>query len=435
MRIGGQSGWILAILCAWVPAGCGTHNIGGSTAPDTTMSASVSVSGELRGGETVVWDVAITGGTPPYTVNLDTGGGTWEDPPRDVQVDAGYNGEFTMINLGVNQSLQYDYSATISDAEGQYVITGGSYSVLPLIPVLEIDELYNGSPGATYQLIMLSVRANDPSTDELSVSVATTAGIETIEAEELAAAAGNVTDLGSTDDAYPGQVRTWDFSIPVWSTDVIDGSRGVATVTVRDSWGQEATEELQLELPGRYELPFHSLAAIPLETSVDVDEEVTVVVACGEFPENQPFHYIGNIGLTAEVGANAVGFEPNPGAPGDPADSKVDGIWLKQDPPPSGFSTGFSEPLILKSEIGDGRARFDLGVFPVGGNSTTEGGCLLNVDLWFAEPGTYTLGFEEFNEVNRTYYSDQKFYGGNEYLWADISNDYAGVPNSITVRE
>jgi len=421
-------------MISWVLAGCGTQNVGGNVAPGETMSASVSVTGELRGGETAVWAVAITGGTPPYTLTLDPGGGTWEDPPRDVEVETGYSAEFTMVNLDISQSRLYNYNATITDAEGQYVITGGSYSVMPLIPVLEIVELYNGSPGATYQLVILSVRANEPDVEELSVSVAATAGIEILGTEEVAAANDGVMELRSAADAYPGQVRTWDFHIPVWSTDVIDGSSGVITVKVKDSWGQEVTEELAIQLPGRYVLPFHSLAAIPLDTRVNVDEPVMVVVACGEFPADKPFGYIGGIGLTMEAGGDVVDDSINPGAPGDPEQSGIDGIWLKQDPQPVGFSNWYIMPVLPRHEIAGGRVRVDVNVDPLGFGETADGGCLLNLELSFSEPGTYTLGFEEFNEVNRTFYSDYDDTEDNSNFWADISNDYSGIPNSITVH-
>ena len=50
---------------------------------------------------------------------------------------------------------------------------------------------------------------------------------------------------------------------------------------------------------------------------------------------------------------------------------------------------------------------------------------------WLDTPGTYTLGFQqETGDVKRTYYSDQ---AENEYVWGDISNDHAAVPNSIIV--
>ncbi|MBN2081192.1 hypothetical protein JW859_03180 [bacterium] len=54
----------------------------------------------------------------------------------------------------------------------------------------------------------------------------------------------------------------------------------------------------------------------------------------------------------------------------------------------------------------------------------------LNAEFTFSAAGTYHLGFEQFNTVKRTYFSDMN---SNEYYWADISNDYPDVPNSIKV--
>jgi hypothetical protein len=76
--------------------------------------------------------------------------------------------------------------------------------------------------------------------------------------------------------------------------------------------------------------------------------------------------------------------------------------------------------------------RIDFNVTPVGGSETTDGGALFNFGLQFDHAGTYTLGFEEFHDVKRTYYSDG---ASNEYFWDDISNSYPGMPNSIEVRE
>ena len=56
---------------------------------------------------------------------------------------------------------------------------------------------------------------------------------------------------------------------------------------------------------------------------------------------------------------------------------------------------------------------------------------LFNFGMSFSAAGTYTLGFLEFQDVKRTYYSDN---AAVEYNWADITNVIDEVPNTITVN-
>jgi hypothetical protein len=47
----------------------------------------------------------------------------------------------------------------------------------------------------------------------------------------------------------------------------------------------------------------------------------------------------------------------------------------------------------------------------------------------FGKAGTYQLGFQQFDVVNRTYYQDS---ANTEYFWSDIDNE--GVPNTVVVQ-
>ena len=80
------------------------------------------------------------------------------------------------------------------------------------------------------------------------------------------------------------------------------------------------------------------------------------------------------------------------------------------------------------TDIGGGRVRLDFNVTPLDGTqSNSTSGALFNFGLNFGVAGTYTLGFEEFNVVKRTYYSDA---GATEYNWGTLMADATGTLNA-----
>jgi len=111
----------------------------------------------------------------------------------------------------------------------------------------------------------------------------------------------------------------------------------------------------------------------------------------------------------------------------------VDGFWSNM----SGISNGdfllapdsFYSPV----DAGGGLTGLDFNVTPLGGSDVATGsGALFNFGATFTTPGTYTLGFQQTNVVNRTYYQDAN--QAPDYFWGDITNSHAGIPNSITVQ-
>jgi hypothetical protein len=192
---------------------------------------------------------------------------------------------------------------------------------------------------------------------------------------------------------------------------------------VEDEYGGTDTAEFNITVSG-IEIPVGALAAVPAWASATTDEVVPVVAISGAF--SHPFQYMNGVGVTVNAGAAYEDGTFNVGVPGgDQMD--IDGVWTSVAPDAFLLPNDF---MIQENDIGGGLVRIDFNVTPIGGHETTEGGALFNFGLSFDHAGTYTLGFEEFHDVKRTYYSDGS---SNEYNWGDISNDYPDVPNSIEV--
>jgi len=180
----------------------------------------------------------------------------------------------------------------------------------------------------------------------------------------------------------------------------------------------EVTENYQ---PGTGEL----IAQFATDTGT-TSEPVRVLVSCGQFPHS--FMYLNSVAVTVEVGAEYAAHTFNVGTPGG-AYNGVDGVWTYIDP------DSFLLPddnLYTESPVNGepGVIYIAFNVIPIGGHNTMEGGDLFNFEMQFSAPGTYNLGFLDFQDVKRTYYSDAE---ANEYYWNNIANGN-GI-NTIVVSE
>jgi hypothetical protein len=201
-----------------------------------------------------------------------------------------------------------------------------------------------------------------------------------------------------------------------------DGWDTLATVT-SDRGVQDMEQVLVSRLPSQFEP--EKLYAFPLRTVITTADTARIVVASG--PTEAPFQYMNGVSIMVNTGAAYVDGTLNVGAPGG-AISEMDGIW--QAVQPDSFLLP-SDYMIQERSISYDQVCIDFNVTPIGGSDVTCGGMLFNCELAFTEPGNYVLGFELHHDVPRTYYSDA---ASTEYYWGDISNEYEGVPNTITVR-
>jgi len=187
--------------------------------------------------------------------------------------------------------------------------------------------------------------------------------------------------------------------------------------------------------PGDTRFTLDTLYAIPQQTSAAVGAPVRIVVATGA--PAHPFQYMNSVRVTFSAGEPT--FVPgsyNVGAVGGAPDYP-DGIWASVAPEafllPNDYMLSFNN-----YDAASGRWALDFNVTPILGTAV-EGpeGELFNFEVTFAQPGTVQLGFEQFRDVDRAYYSYAESYLGtvHEYYWGDISNDHAGVANTIEVTE
>jgi hypothetical protein len=252
---------------------------------------------------------------------------------------------------------------------------------------------------------VLTVTVSDVENDDVTVTVTEPAGLM-VDATSKVVSGGN----GSVDFNWSAE-------------DIIDGGSGSTDITADDGAGGTDTDSATITIGG-ISIPDGALAAVPAMTSATTADIVTVVVISGAF--SNPFQYMNGAGVTVNSGAAYEDGTLNVGVPGG-GQMDPDGVWTAVGPDSFLLPNDF---MIQENDIGGGMVRIDFNVTPIGGSETSTGGALFNFGLNFGSAGTYDLGFQEFQDVKRTYFSDG---ASTEYNWDDISNNYTGVPNSINV--
>jgi len=376
-----------------------TLNTGAIEEPTFAPQITVHVPDELW--PTSIWTVTWTGGLAPYTIEMDLGGGTVENVPAGTPAVSPFVVELAAITPSPDSPSTYKYTVTVTDNLGNAGSQTGSYN-FPLI-----DGVLPRIESISYEPPVLTVVVSDVSEYDVTVSVTEPEGF-TVDAVSKAVAGGN----GA--------------AVFYWSAvDVMAGASGTTEITADDGYGGTDTNSASLYI-APISIPDGALAAVPSARNATLADVVTVAVIAGDF--SNPFKYVYSAGVTVESGATYANGTFNVGAVGG-SQLDVDGIWTNVAP------DSFLVPLdfmFQERDIGDGRVRIDFNITPIGGSETSDGGVLYNFGLKFDHAGTYVLGFEEFHDVKRTYYSDGAH---NEYFWDDISNNYPDVPNSIEVRE
>jgi len=395
---------LVAAVALVLAASCDTKNIGTDMGPSkgpviasVTFAPADAVNDRLGGATgtvTVVW----ASGTAPYTISMDFGGGATPNVPAGTPATSPYVANVTYVNGG-DAAATYNYSVVVTDSVPQSGSATGTYDVGPTgntPPVIE---------SAVVTDTVLTVTVSDVENDDVTVTVTEPAGL-LVDATSKVVSGGN----GSVD-----------FN---WSAEnIIDGGSGSTDITADDGAGGTDTDSATITIGG-ISIPDGALAAVPAMTAATTADVVTVVVISGAF--SNPFQYMNGAGVTVNSGAAFEDGTLNVGVPGG-GQMDVDGVWTSVSPDSFLLPNDF---MIQENDIGGGMVRIDFNVTPIGGSETSNGGALFNFGLNFGSAGTYDLGFQEFQDVKRTYYSDG---ASTEYNWDDISNNYTGVPNSINV--
>ena len=261
--------------------------------------------------------------------------------------------------------------------------------------------------------VTVDVTIDAPGTNAVGVTLTPPAGFTVLESAEQT---GSGNSMYTFELAYPPEV-------------VLGGGSGSEIIHLRafDDLDHEFFQQVIIEYDvTALEVPAGALAAVPLRSLAHVGEPLTIAVVSGDFTAEQPFYDLRGCGVTMTGGAGFVAGSFNCGFPGGEYDD-VDGIWSGVQA--LSVDTG-GVPAPERVETGDGGYRFDFQAAPAGGSATTSGGVLFTFDVTFAEDGMVALGIQEFEHVSRTYYGDGM---GGEYHWADTSNNYTSVANTVTV--
>ncbi len=93
-----RAGLMLAALI--VLASCDTRHVGQAPMPAPLLIVQVSRPQSLDAHAPADWTVSWTGGSGPYTIEMDMGGGTTEDVPAGTPAESPFTQRFMMTGAG-----------------------------------------------------------------------------------------------------------------------------------------------------------------------------------------------------------------------------------------------------------------------------------------------------------------------------------------------
>jgi hypothetical protein len=289
----------------------------------------------------------------------------------------------------------YTVTVTVTDALGQSndaeatVVVGMTLNANPVIDSMVVA-------GG-----MLTVNVSDPDGDAVTVSVD---GYTGITPDAMSAA---------------GPAAVFNFSVD----DMLAGGNSTVDVTADDGNGGTATDTSGAIVFDPFAPAADTLYAIPMATAAAVGDPVTILVYTGA---TGPFQFLLNVGLVIPSDGAYVSETFNVGDIGG-ATADADGVWADIT---SAFILG-PDALIMpganpEDSLGTDN-RFDFNVSPLfGTDQASVEGALFNAQFTFSAAGTKTITFQEFNGVNRTYYSD--FANGTDTFWGSF------VDGTVTVN-
>jgi hypothetical protein len=355
----------------------------------------------MKSGVNANWSAQWIGGTAPYRLQWEFGGGA---EPDEIEQN-GLVGTTAVQNIEMRNSAavsaEFLLTVTITDSAGLSSLFQTHYSIAardntaPVIASKVFDP-------ATRQLL---VAVEDPDGDDVTVSLTTAAHL-------VPSPFVQVVEGGSGEALFS-------FS----SDDIFLGASGVVLISADDGRGAPTTDNVDIEISGMTPLA-DRLFALPLDESVRVGESVRIVVATGATANE--FLNMGGVGLTVNDDAEYVEGSFNAGALGG-APNDVDGLWA--DTGATELFT-FADALIEATPLGAARERYDFRIVPFDGVELPFAeGALFSFELSFSEPGVKHLAFQQGDGVERTYYQNGV---AGHLFWGDLSNEGFG---EITVTE
>jgi hypothetical protein len=390
---------LVAIGLLILVAGCDTLNIGGTGTPNRGPQVTMATpTTGLEGMGTTTFTAAWSGGTAPYTIAWNFGGGATNIPAAAATSPASANATWADSATPNN----YTVTATVTDANGN----PGTASVT--VTVIETQNAVPTIDSVTVAGNVLTVTASDADNDTVAITVSGFTGMTVDNATKNAAATGSAAFTFTSENIFAA------------------ATSGV-TVTADDGNGGMATDtSATISIPAIV-LNADTLYAIPQETSVNTGDPVTVLVATGA--TGSGFQFMTGVGLVMPDDGSYVSNSFNVGAPGGAKDD-ADGAWA-----PITSNGGFllgPDGLIQAGPNPDatlaaGTQRFDFNITPLGGSDVASAeGILFNAQFSFSAAGSKTFTFQQFNGVNRTYYSDVA--NGVDTFWGSF------VDGTVTVN-
>jgi len=415
-------------------ASCDTKNIGTTLMP-SWFTATVTVPSPMYGGEPATWAVAWAGGTAPYSVQFTMGGGATPNTFTGTSNTTTLSQAFTMVNPSLTANANYNYTIVVTSANGLVATRTGAYTVLPT----RNQEATITS--ATYAGGVVTVVVADANSDSVTVGATVATG-------------GTIAVAPATrTSASPYAAVTFN----VTALDPISGGAGTVTITATDglTGHTPATQDVTGITIAAMPLNADTLYALPLANTAAVGSPVTIVVAMGT-PAN-PFLYMNAVGVTFQgavdgtgnltaAGGQYVAYSFDIGAPDatqdNPTAAPVDGIWSAIGVTDGGTFLFGADSLVAKgTDIGGGRVRLDFNASTTVGSGTqgTPSGMLFNFKLTFGAAGTYSIGLQQFETVDRCFYSGADTVAHDwGHLMADATGtldaSVSGVNNTITVN-
>jgi len=386
---------LVAVGLLILAASCDTLNIGGGNpinGPAVTLTAPA---GAMFGMETHTFTATWQGGTGPYTIAWNFGGGGTNIPTAAATSPA--TADVTWNDLAAETT--FNVTVTVTDNNN---IPGTASATVTVGPTQnQAPTITATAAGGT-----VTVTVADADNDDVTVSVTPGSGFGDPAPQTVAGGNGTV---------------TFNFA----SSDIFGGSTGDVTFTADDG---NATADATVTLTfDPFPLAADTLYAVPMQASVGTGDPVTVIVATGA--TGSSFQFMTGVGLVFPDDGDYVSGTFNVGLPGGATDD-ADGVWAAITsnggfllPPDSLYQPGPDPDGTLAA----GTHRFDFNVTPLGGSDVASAeGALFNAQFSFTAAGDKTFSFQQVNGVNRTYYSD--FANGTDTFWGSF------VDGTVTVN-
>jgi len=398
---------LVAAVVLVMAASCDTLNLGNDREPGrgpVIEGAAVTSATTMNGGEPGTLTVPWTSGTAPFTIAITINGVTVV-PAGTAAGTSPYTFDFTL-----EEGTDIPWTVAMLDANGQGGDANGTYTAGPVLNARPtIDNV--AVAGA-----VVTVTVADVEGDDVTVTASDIAGM-TLATGSVVVAGGNGDAVFTFTNDDPMVDVTGTTNIEAQDTEHTDmPATDTATVSI---------DALEL-LPTEGQIGAHLMSG-----TAAVGDTVTVLVVAGDFPAGAAFNYMNGVGVTVTDGGDYVDDTFNVGSIGG-AQKDVDGIWADMAPAPSTFFVPENFMMKATDVAADGSLDFmGFNITPIGAGEVTGGGDLFNFGIAFDAAGTYELGFLEFQDVKRTYYSDN---AAVEYNWPDITNVVTNLNSTITVN-